>query len=72
MDLGKGPTREEGDLMSESLQNHHDRIKELEVSLEHVLARLHQLEEKERARSWAEHQKEESLDFENAEGLSRL
>ena len=48
--------------MTETEQNHHDRIKELETSLEHVLARLFQLEEKERERSRDEYNKEISID----------
>ena len=39
-----------------------DRIVDLETSLTHVLDRLHQLEEKERARSRDEHAEEMNLD----------
>ncbi len=64
---------------------HELRIKELEdvvrkictitddihESLEHILERLHALEEKEREWARAEHQREQALDFENSEGLGR-
>ena len=44
--------------MNESLQNLHERVGNLEVSLGHVLDRLHQLEEKERARAHDEHERD--------------
>ena len=46
----------------ESLLNHQDRIKKLETSLEHVLDRLHALEEKERQRAREDHDREALLD----------
>ena len=46
----------------ETLQDHHSRIKELETALEHVLERLHQLEEKERQRAYDAHQHELNFD----------
>lgn len=55
--------------MSESLQDHHERIRKLESvveALEHnintLLNRLFQLEEKERQRNWDADQVELSLD----------
>ena len=48
---------------------HQTAIKELEESMKHVLERLHALEEKERARARESHQREEALDFADAEGL---
>ena len=51
---------------------HELRIKELEISMKHVLERLHNLEEKERERAREKHQQEEALDFENSEGLGRV
>jgi len=47
----------------ESLLNYQGRIKELETSLEHVLDRLHALEEKERQRAREDHDREMSLDY---------
>jgi len=46
----------------ETLMDHHLRIKELETSFEHVLERLHQLEEKERQRAREEYEREIQLD----------
>lgn len=48
-----------------------NEIKELEESLEHVLARLQPLEEKERERARDEHAKEEHFDFLDSEGLGK-
>ena len=58
--------------MSESLQDHHDRIRELEEQVKDLEHRLIYLEEQESSRARADHQREEHLDWENAEGLSRV
>ena len=47
------------DYLRGCIQANEERIKELETSMEHVLARLHQLEEKERMRSSQEHDEHE-------------
>ena len=55
----------------ETAQDHEERIHALETALKEYGDRLHALEEKERARDRADHERELNLDRENAEGLSR-
>ena len=48
------------------------RITELEKMVKDLDSRLVYLEEQESSRARADHQREEHLDWENAEGLSRV
>ena len=60
-----------GYIEQDSLQNHHDRIRELEEQVKDLEHRLIYLEEQESSRARAEHEREMALDFKNAAGLSR-
>ena len=55
----------------DSLQDHQDRIRELEAKIKDLEHRLIYLEEQESTRARAEHEREMALDFANSQGLSR-
>ena len=57
---------------SESIENNHQRIRGLRDSIKELSKRIFALEEEERQRARADHQREEYLDWENVEGLSRV
>ncbi len=61
----------DGFLMDKATLDNQNRIKELEEAIKHHGDRLHQLEEKERARARDEHARNEHLDFLDSEGLGK-
>ena len=59
-------------LLRNDYMTHKKDIRELEKMVKDLDSRLVYLEEQERSRARADHQREEHLDFENAEGLSKV
>ena len=58
--------------MKRNIRNLEEKNDALSVTIGELTARLYQLEEKERARSREDHDREQALDFKNAEGLGEI